>query len=75
MLDAVAEGRGHDVGVLGEVVRRRPLRPATVVLERLGQVPVVQRHVRVDAGGEQLIDEPVVEVEARPARRRRDRRA
>ena len=64
VLDPVAEGRGHDVGVLGEVVRRRPLRPAALVLERLGQVPVVERHVRLDSGGEQLVDEPVVEVEA-----------
>ena len=65
MLDPIAEGGGHDVGVLGEVVRRRPLRPAALVLQHLGQVPVVQRDVRLDPGGEQLVDEPVVEVEAR----------
>ncbi len=74
VLDAVAEGGGHDVGVLGEVERRRPLRPAALVLEHLRQVPVIQRDVRFDAGGEQLVDETVVEVECLPERRRRDRR-
>src|SRR5690606_14593988 len=38
--------------------------PAADVLQRLRQVPVVERHVRRDAGGEQGIHEPVVEVQA-----------
>ena len=41
----------------------RPVEPAAVVLERLRQVPVVERDHRLDAGREQLVDEPVVERE------------
>ena len=64
MLDPVAERRRHNVGVLGEVIRRGPLWPATLVFENLGQVPVVERHVRLDVGGEQLVDQTAVEVKA-----------
>ncbi len=65
MADAVAEPAGHERGVLTERVRGRPRGPAAGVLQRLGQVPVVQRHEGVDVVREQLVDQPVVEVEAR----------
>ena len=46
--------------------RRRSRAPASRrVLERLRQVPVVERDERLDPVREQLVDEPVVEVEAR----------
>ena len=38
--------------------------PAAAILERLRQVPVVERDERLDAVREQLVDEAVVEVEA-----------
>ena len=38
--------------------------PAAGVLERLRQIPVVERDEGLDAGLEQPVDEPVVEVEA-----------
>ena len=63
MLDAVAESSRNGLHVLGEGPDRRPVGPAAAILERLRQVPVVERHERLDAGGEQLVDEPVVEVE------------
>ena len=63
VLDPVAEREGGRRRQLGEPVRGLPGRPATGVLERLGQVPVVERHPGRDAGGEQLVDEAVVEVE------------
>ena len=39
----------------------RPVQPAAVVLERLRQVPVVERDHRLDPGLEEAVDEPVVE--------------
>ena len=62
--DAVAEPRGDDLGVLGERLDVSRARPAAAVLERLRQVPVVERQERLDAVREQLVDEAVVEVEA-----------
>jgi hypothetical protein len=62
--DAVAEGLGHDRRVVAEAQRRLPGRPAPRVLQRLRQVPVVQRGHRLDVVGQQLVDEGPVEVEA-----------
>ena len=61
--DAVAEPAGDRLGVLDERLGGRARRPAAGVLERLRQVPVVERRERLDAVREQLVDEPVVEVE------------
>jgi hypothetical protein len=59
----VAEPGGDDLDVLGEGLRRVADGPPARILERLRQVPVVERHEGLDAGSEQLVDEPVVEVE------------
>ena len=56
--------RRDDLGVLREGVDGLAGRPAAAILERLRQVPVVQRDERLDAVREQLVDEAVVEVEA-----------
>ena len=61
--DAVAEPLGDGVGVLDERLGGRALGPAARVLERLRRVPVEERHERLDPVPEQLVDEPVVEVE------------
>ena len=58
---AIAEPGGDDLGVLRERLDRVARRPAAAVLERLRQVPVVERDVRLDA--------------ARAARRRGGRRS
>ena len=60
---------------LGEPVRGVAVRPAARVLERLRQVPVVERHDGRDAPPEQLVDQPRVEVDTRPGSRDRGRRA
>jgi len=61
--DAVAELRRHGAGI----IRKRPGGvaglPAASVLQRLRQIPVIERRKRLDAGFEQRIDEPAVEVE------------
>ena len=63
MLHAVAEAADNSFGVLDECLRRRTVAPATEILQRLRRVPVKQRCERLDAVREQLVDEPVVEVE------------
>ena len=62
--DPVAQRSDHRVRVLGEPADHRAVGPAARVLHPLRQVPVVQRRVGRDAVGEQLVDEPVVVVEA-----------
>ncbi len=62
---AVAEAPDHGLHVLDVRVDGLAHRPAAAVLERLRQVPVVQRDERLDAGGQELVHEAVVEVEAR----------
>ena len=65
VLDPIAELLGDVPGVVGERLRRLLRLPAAVlVLECLGQIPVVQRRERLDARGEQLVDEAAVEVDA-----------
>ncbi len=61
--DTVAESLGDDGGVLDERLGGRALAPTALVLERLRQVPVVQREEGIDPVLEQRVDEPVVEVE------------
>ena len=61
---AVAEPLAGGRAVLGEPFRRRAVHPAAPVLEGERRVPVVQGGHGGDAGGEQLVDEAVVEVQA-----------
>ena len=63
--DPVAEPGGDDLDVLAERLDRAALDPASLVLEAGGEVPVVERHDRRDVIAEQLVDDAVVEVEAR----------
>src|SRR5262245_16508125 len=62
--DAIAEVLGDVSGVvcerLGGVLR---LPAAVLILERLREIPVVQRHERLDAGSLQLVDQSAIEVE------------
>ena len=59
----VAERAVHERRVLGEPGGGVPGRPAAGVLQRLRQVPVVERQPRLDAVGQQLVDQPPVEVQ------------
>ena len=63
-LDPVAERVVHVERVLGEPLRGVADGPAALLLQRLRQVPVVQRQPREDVGIQQLVDEPTVEVDA-----------
>ena len=61
---AVAEAAGHAARVVDEAVHRVAVRPAALLLQRLGQVPVVQRQVGLDAARQQAVDQALVEVQA-----------
>src|SRR5918999_3462867 len=60
----IREGLVDDAGVLCEAFARIPVGPAAQVLQRLRQVPVVEREHRLDGALPQAVDEPAVEVEA-----------
>ena len=60
----VAEPGDDDLRVLRERLHRIAGGPTAAVLERLGQIPVIQRDVRLDPAREQLVDDAVVVVEA-----------
>jgi hypothetical protein len=53
---AIVQGIEHHGRVVGEPLGRLARRPASGVLEHLGQVPVVQGEHGLDVGGAQLID-------------------
>ena len=61
--DPVAEPRRDHVGVVGECFGGCSDGPPALVLERLREVPVVQRREGPNAGREQRVDQAVVEVE------------
>ena len=63
--DAVAKGGEHGSGVGREIVHAPGGQPPFIlVLQRLRQVPVVQRDVRLDAGRGQLVQQVRVEADA-----------
>ena len=65
MTDPVAQPTGHECRELAERIGCRTDGPSAGVLQGLGKVPVVEGDERVDAAGEELVDEAVVEGEAR----------
>jgi hypothetical protein len=68
---AVAELLGDVGSVVPECLGRVPVLPSALVLERLRQIPVVERGERRDARRDQLVHQPVVKVEAFRVRRAR----
>ena len=64
MAGAIADALDHRRRVVGESPGGVASGPAAAILERLRQVPVVETRPRLDAGFEQRIDQPIVEVEA-----------
>jgi hypothetical protein len=61
---AVAEAARDLGGVVGEARHDVARQPAAIVVQRLRQVPVVERRMRLDAGGQQFVEQAVVEREA-----------
>ena len=63
-LHTIAQRIPHRRGVLAEPLGDVAIEPAATVVERLGQVPVVKRGVRLDVSLQQLVDEPRIEIDA-----------
>src|SRR4249920_594139 len=63
--DTIRERVVHELRIIGESVGSVAGGPPARVLERLREIPVIESEYRCDAGGEQFVDEPAVEVEAR----------
>src|SRR5438093_9623441 len=74
VLYTVAEPPRHEVRVRREVIGDRARGPATLVLQRLWEIPVVEGDERTDPVREQLIDQSVVERDALLVRRTGARR-
>ena len=65
VLDTVAEAGEAEGGILDERRRRRLAQPPVVLhLQRERKVPVVERGDRVDAVGDELVDQIGVELDA-----------
>src|SRR5262245_49313659 len=63
ILDAIAERPPHQRGILTEGFRRGALAPAAAIIERLRQIPMVERDERSDVLRQQRVDQLAVEVE------------
>ena len=61
--DAVAQAIEYRLGVVGKRIRRVSREPAARFTKSLRQVPVIERRHWRDACTEQLVDQPVIEVE------------
>jgi len=64
VFDPVTKTSGDEIGVRSEGRDDLARRPAAPHLQRLRQIPVVERHERPDPRPEQLVDEALVEGEA-----------
>jgi hypothetical protein len=60
---ALTEGAGHETCVAGKRIHGMPGGPSSLVLQRLGQIPVIQRDERGDPPGVETGDETAIEVE------------
>ena len=55
---------GQEAGIIGEIARKIAVGPASKVLKFWGEIPVIDRAERADAGISQRIGEPLVIVQA-----------
>ena len=63
-LDPVAERVDDDLGVVAKPLDRLAIAPGALLLQRLRQVPMEERDHRLDAGGDQIVDQAAVVGEA-----------
>ena len=63
MLDPVAEPPHGQLGIFGEPRRGVAVLPAAAVFERLRQIPMVETDPGLDPGGENAVDQAIVEFE------------
>ncbi len=65
-LDAISQRLEHRDGVVAEPAGNVAIEPAAAIVERFGQIPMVERNVRLDSLLEQRVDEARVEIDALP---------
>ena len=63
--DTISETRGDQCRIVGKPCRQLPIQPSANILESLGKIPMIQAQPRLDAGGQQFIDQPIVEGKTR----------
>ena len=63
--DAIAIALRHQHGVIGKPCNAISRCPAAEVVKCLRQIPVIEAEPRLDTGGENRVDQPVVECQAR----------
>ena len=63
ILHPITQSVLHRDRVLHEPFGDVTVHPPTQILQRLGQIPVVQRRHRLDAFGQKIVDEPIVKRE------------
>ena len=64
-LDPIAIAPRGQRHIVGEPPRTIAIGPATAIIERLRQVPMIEADPRLDVGRQQRIDQTVVEGQAR----------
>ncbi len=69
VLHAIAEALRDQRRVVGEPAADVAVQPAAAVVERQRQIPVIKRHPRRDARGEERVDQAIVEIEPLRVRR------
>jgi hypothetical protein len=62
--DPIAQRRLNERRVVGESISRVSSRPPAGILQGLRKIPVVERDDRLDPVRRQLVDQPVVELQA-----------
>ena len=61
MLDPVAQPIGDDRRVIAKPIDQLPVEKSTAFLQRLRQIPVVKRDPGRDVGGEEFVDQTIIE--------------
>src|SRR5487761_1949629 len=61
--DSIAKVLRENTGIVRKVARQVPVWPASPVFKRLGEIPVIHRAPRADAGGEERIDQPAIVIQ------------
>ena len=67
-LDPVAIAVRDKSGVVGKPCDAVSVRPAAEIVERLRHVPVIEAKPRLDTGGKDRVDQPVIQCQARLVR-------
>src|SRR5215469_11799660 len=60
----IPQASGNDLGIVSEGIGRLTIEPATSSLQRRREIPVIERHERLNTLLQQRIDQPIIEIQA-----------